>query len=344
VIAKMMAKNKSERYASAADVIDALSPWLPAAASGNIVRDPLSTQDLKGAGVVTEKKRKVKSGKPKARGSRQKTVLVACGLAGAIVVGLLIAVLGGSKKPDRAKGPETSTAPAGGAPNGAAPNGGAPNGGAPKWLRHVPVPLDQYGTATADRPLFYNNSNERYMFSSWREREVFGVPFQLVGPQDGKVRNILLLRSSMLNDGQSSEAPEAVTLPVNRAAAAVHFLGGVGGWAWPYRPNNLPAEELRGKVVMTVRLKYKDGQVEEHPMRNGEHIADWIRKDDVSGSKFAFQDDLGHQVRYLSVVPRRAEVISEIELAKGELSEVAPIVLAVTVEGLATAAGPKNGN
>lgn len=334
VIAQMMAKKKSERYASAADVIDALSPWLPATPSGNVVRDPLSTQDLQGAGVATDKKRKVKSGKPKERGSRQKTVLVACGLAGALVVGLLIAVIVGSRKTDRAKGPETSSP---------APNGAAPNGVALKWSHHVPVPLDQYGTATTDRPLFYNRDTERYLFPSWGDKEVFGVPFRLVGPQGGRVRNIILLRSSM-GSTQSGEAPDAVTLPVNRSAAAVHILGGVGAWAWPYKPNNLAPEDLLGKVVMTVRLKYKDGQVEEHPLRNGEHIADWIRNHEVSGSRFAFQDDYGHQVRYLSVAPMRTEVISEIELAKGELSEVSPIVLAVTVEGLTPAAGPKNGN
>jgi hypothetical protein len=187
--------------------------------------------------------------------------------------------------------------------------------------------------------LFYNRNTERYSLSYWGDREVYGVPFRLVGPQGGKVRNIILLRSSMGGGAQAADAPDAVTLPVNRAAVAVHFLGGVGAWAWPFKPNNLLSDELQGKIAMVVRLKYKDGQVEEHPMRNGEEIIDWIRNYDAPGSQLAFLDDFGHQVRYLSVVPKRAEVISEIELVKGELAEVSPVVLAVTLEVPASGAG-----
>jgi serine/threonine protein kinase len=336
VISQMMAKRKTDRYTSAADVIDALSPWLPASPSGNIVHDPLSTQDLKVAGVATDKKRKAKSRANKARGRRQKTIIIAGGFAGALVGGIVLAVLlGGSKKPGRPPGPETASTP----PVTAPVDPQEPRGPALNWSRHVPVPLDQYGTATTDRPLFYNRNTERYSLSSWGDREVYGVPFRLVGPQGGKVRNIVLLRSSMGGGAQAAEAPDAVTLPVNRAAAAVHLLGGVGAWAWPFKPNNLTPDDLLGKVAMIVRLKYKDGQVEEHPMRNGEEVVDWIRNYDVSASQLAFLDDYGHQVRYLSVVPKRAEVISEIELAKGELSEVSPIVLAVTLEVPASGAG-----
>jgi serine/threonine protein kinase len=334
VIAQMMAKKKSDRYESAADVIDALSPWLPATPSGNIVHDPLSTQDLKMAGVATTKKRKAKARVTGSRGRSPKTVIVACGLAGAIVGGILLAVLLGGKKANRSQGPETSTStPPPGGPS-------APRPAGLNWSRHVPIPIEQYGTATADRPLFYNNNNERYLLSPWGDREAFGVPFRLVNPQDGRVRNLIVLHSTMGGGAQSADAPDAVTIPVNRAAVAVHFLGGVGAWAWPFKPNNLPAEDLLGKVAMTVRLKYKDGQVEEHSMRNGEHIADWIRSYDVSGSKLAFLDDLGHQVRYLVVVPMRTEVISEIELAKGGLAEVSPIVLAITLESPPSAPGP----
>jgi putative membrane-bound dehydrogenase-like protein len=344
VIVQMMAKKKSDRYASASDVIDALSPWLPATPSGNIVHDPLSTQDLQAAGAVANRKRNSKSRHTGVSNSRQKKILLACGLGGALVVGLLIALFGGFGKKDRAQGPETSAPGPGAGPGpGGAPKGGPGNPTAPKITdgsRYALVPLEQYGTATTDRPLFYNMNSERYVFLSWGEREVFGVPFRLAGPQGGQVRNVVLLKSPMGGTMQSAEVPESVTFPVNRAAAAVHFLGGVGAWAWPYKPNNRQADEVLGKVAMIVRLKYKDGQVEEHPLRNGEHIVDWIRPTDAAGSKLAFVDEFGHQVRYLTVVPKRGEVISEIELTKGELVEVSPIVLAVTIEGTETAAGP----
>jgi hypothetical protein len=83
-------------------------------------------------------------------------------------------------------------------------------------------------------------------------------------------------------------------------------------------------------VTLIVRLRYEDGQTEDHPLKNGEHFADYIRRVDVPGSKFAFalQDK---QLRYLSVQPQRGEKIKEIELVKGP-DESAPIVVAVTVE------------
>ena len=46
VITKMMAKDRNERYQTAEDVIDALSPWLPAPTSGNVVGMPLDSQEL----------------------------------------------------------------------------------------------------------------------------------------------------------------------------------------------------------------------------------------------------------------------------------------------------------
>ena len=46
VISKMMAKRASERFQAAADVIDALGPWLPAVSTGNIVQDPLTTSSI----------------------------------------------------------------------------------------------------------------------------------------------------------------------------------------------------------------------------------------------------------------------------------------------------------
>lgn len=81
---------------------------------------------------------------------------------------------------------------------------------------------------------------------------------------------------------------------------------------------------------MTVRLVYADGQTEDHPLVNGEHIADYIRRVDVPQSEFAFDLD-GRQVRYLRIQPRRPESLKAIELVKGN-DATAPIVMAITVE------------
>ena len=81
---------------------------------------------------------------------------------------------------------------------------------------------------------------------------------------------------------------------------------------------------------MIVRLHYVDGTMEDHPLLNGEHIADYIRRIDVPKSTFAFAAR-GQQVRYLAITPQRNEPLSSIEFVRGR-DATAPVVLAVTVE------------
>jgi hypothetical protein len=81
---------------------------------------------------------------------------------------------------------------------------------------------------------------------------------------------------------------------------------------------------------MIVRLRYADGKTEDHELINGEHFADYIRREDVPQSEFAF-GLRGKQIRYLAVTPKRSEVITEIEFVKGS-DQTAPVVMAVTVE------------
>ena len=81
---------------------------------------------------------------------------------------------------------------------------------------------------------------------------------------------------------------------------------------------------------MIVRLVYADGQKEDHPLVNGEHIADYIRRVDVPQSEFAF-DLAGRQLRSLRIEPKRSEPLAAIEFVKGD-DGTAPIVMAVTAE------------
>ena len=111
-------------------------------------------------------------------------------------------------------------------------------------------------------------------------------------------------------------------LPCNSAAKAIHLLRGVSGWGFPYSE--------KGSVSMIVRLHYQDGATEDHALKNGVHFADYIRRVDVPGSKFAFALR-GQQIRYLSITPKRDETIAKINLVKGP-DRTAPVVMAVTVE------------
>ncbi len=81
---------------------------------------------------------------------------------------------------------------------------------------------------------------------------------------------------------------------------------------------------------MIVRLTYADGTTEDHKLINGEHFADYIRRVDVPGSDFAFSSG-GQQLRYLKVVPKRAELVKQVELIKGS-DTTSPMVLAITAE------------
>ena len=118
------------------------------------------------------------------------------------------------------------------------------------------------------------------------------------------------------------QMPHSVELTCRAKAKAIHFLSGISGWGFPYGQ--------KGSVSMVVRLHYADGSVEDHPLENGVHFADYIRVVDVPGSKLAFRLR-GHQVRYLAVHPKKHDVIDRIELQKGP-DQSAPIVMAVTVE------------
>ena len=188
--------------------------------------------------------------------------------------------------------------------------------------KFVPIPLDKYATAVSTKGLFFSEQSEveRMIFADWGPKSFEGVPFSLVDPQGQQVPNIILLHGP--NGTLPPKMPKTVTLPCNAPARAIHLLSGVSGWGHP-------ASGV-GSVSMIVRLHYADGQKEDHELKNGEHFADYIRRVDVPGSKFAFALR-GQQLRYLSVQPKRADVIEKIELVKGPDGS-SPIVMAVTVE------------
>src|SRR5262249_17044095 len=158
------------------------------------------------------------------------------------------------------------------------------------------------------------------IFDDWKPRTFEGIPFHLVDPQGDRAPNVVLLYGPQ--GKLPPKMPKSVTLPCNTSAKAIHFLSGVSGWGYPYTQ--------KGTVSTVVRLHYEDGKTEDHALKNGEHFADYIRRVDVPGSKFAF-DLRGRQIRYLSVQPQRAERIERIELVKGS-DTTAPVVMAVTLE------------
>ncbi len=189
--------------------------------------------------------------------------------------------------------------------------------------RFLPLDLRKVATISSDRGMFFTKESEteRLIFPDWSPKEFEGVPFRLIDPQGGLLRNIILLHGP--NGTIPPQMPESVRLPVHSRASAIHLLGGVAGWGFPFGE--------RGSVSMIVRLHYADGSTEDHELLNGIHIADYIRVVDVPESKLAFRLR-DQQVRYLAIHPSQNTEIRSVELVKGD-DDTAPIVMAITVEG-----------
>ncbi len=189
--------------------------------------------------------------------------------------------------------------------------------------KFLPLDLRKSATVVSTKGMFYDSDSpiERMIFPDWSPKTFEGVPFQLVDPQGDRVPNAILLHSN--NGTVPPKMPRSVSIACNGPAKTIHFLSGVSGWG---ATSNGP----RG-VSMIVRLHYANGKTEDHPLRDGVHFADYIRRIDVPESKLAFMLR-GQQLRYLTVSPKRpTDSIESIELVKGR-DATAPIVMAVTVE------------
>jgi hypothetical protein len=192
--------------------------------------------------------------------------------------------------------------------------------------KFLPLDLGKVATIASDRGMFFlpDADVERLIFEDWSPKTFKNVPFLLTDPKDGKVPNAIELYGPI---GEISKTmPKSVTLKSNGPARAIHLLGGVSGWGFPY--------DSKKTVSMIVRLHYVDGKTEDHELLNGVHFADYIRRVDVPGSEFAFRLR-NQQIRYLAVLPQRTESIEKIEFVKGP-DQTAPVVMAVTLESLET--------
>lgn len=188
--------------------------------------------------------------------------------------------------------------------------------------KYNPVDIAKAATITSVRGMFIDEGAdvERLIFEKWGVVMHKDIPFIVIDPQGGDVANTILLQGP--NGPVCRRMPTSVDVPCAGVAKRIHLLSGVSGWGYPFGE----AES----VSMIVRLHYEDGVVEDHPLLNGVHFADYIRRVDVPGSEFAFQLR-GQQLRYLAVEPKRTEPLRKLELVKGDDSS-APVVMAITVE------------
>jgi putative membrane-bound dehydrogenase-like protein len=188
--------------------------------------------------------------------------------------------------------------------------------------KFVPLPLNRVATAVSTKSLFHEPENgpDRLVLDDWGPKEFRGVPFMPTDPRAGTQPNLIMLHGPL--GTLPPRMPKSVKLDCQTSVKQIHMLGGISGWGFPAIPKR--------SVSMIVRLHYADGETEDHSLRNGVELADYIRRVDVPGSEFAFSLR-GQQLRYLSIQPKRNEVIDAIEFVKGDDSS-APMVMAVTVE------------
>ena len=188
-----------------------------------------------------------------------------------------------------------------------------------RWL---PLAMDKVATAISTKGLFHEGDEgpDRIVLKDWNRREVKGVPFDFIDPRGKATKNLIMLHGPL--GTMPPRMPKSVTLPLNAPIKGLHLISGVSGWGFP--------ASGKGSVSMIVRLTYADGSTEEHKLINGEHFADYIRRVDVPGSDFAFSSG-GQQLRYLKVVPKRTDLIKQVELIKGA-DTTSPMVLSITAE------------
>ncbi|MCA1686156.1 MAG: RNA polymerase sigma factor, partial [Planctomycetia bacterium] len=118
---------------------------------------------------------------------------------------------------------------------GAAPAVAEPVPGWPSGARARFRPLSLEGAATVNsaRPIFSSRNGGRdvLLLPYWGEFTVQGIPFRVIDPQGGSVRNVVALRSPL--GDLSRGLPESATVGCGTPARAIHLLSGVSGWGYP---------------------------------------------------------------------------------------------------------------
>ena len=162
---------------------------------------------------------------------------------------------------------------------------------------------------------------------------VSGVPFFVMDPAKSAAgTNLVALKGGPGSGNAADEFPQRVEIPAGVTAASLHFLGGVGRWAWP-----VGGDAARGTPVMKVIVQFADGTSEEHILKNGEHIADTDVRADVPLSTDAGDFTRRGQLRYFAINLGRKAPLSKIVLESFD-TDIVPATVAITASEEPTAA------
>jgi putative membrane-bound dehydrogenase-like protein len=203
--------------------------------------------------------------------------------------------------------------------------------------------VDLRGAYTADSRRGLRREEERdetVTLHRFGDVSVAGVPFFVMDPARAlNGMNLVALKGGPGTAGLSEELPRRVEIPVSSTAASVHFLGGVGGWAWP-----VGGAAARGTPAVKVVVQFADGTTEEHVLKNGEHVADAFDRANVPLSVDAGDFTRRGQVRYFAINLSKRAALSKIALESFD-NDIVPVTVAITVSGEpAAAVTPSSGS
>ncbi|MHB8523132.1 MAG: PVC-type heme-binding CxxCH protein [Limisphaerales bacterium] len=183
-------------------------------------------------------------------------------------------------------------------------------------------------TANSTRGLYSaeKSLDETIKFRKFGIVKVHDVPFEVFSPSKSPTGdNVIVLRGGQ---GVAKTMPQRVEIKkVGVRASKLFFLGGVGGWAWPWSGD----KKLDGLPVVKVTVRYADNETEDIILKNGREFADYNGTFDVPGSEAVPDLVRGGQVRWFSKPLKHQAVIQEITLESFD-NAVAPTLVAITAE------------
>ena len=154
---------------------------------------------------------------------------------------------------------------------------------------------------------------------------VAGIPFFVMDPARSlSGANLIALKGGPGSGIIADEFPRRVEIPTAVTAASLHFLGGVGGWAWP-----TGGDAARGTPAMKVTVVFADGTTQEHVLKNGETFADTFGRAEVPLSTDAGDFTRRGQVRYFALNFGKRAALAKIVLESYD-NDIVPVTVAIT--------------
>lgn len=182
-------------------------------------------------------------------------------------------------------------------------------------------------TANTSRGIYQTpeSRDESLRFRKWGTLKHREVPFDVVNPARTPTgNNVIVLQGG---SGMSRNYPKQVEVKVGLTLNRLHFLGGVGGWAYPLGEKD--------QAVAKVTVILAGGAKEEFVLRNGVEFADYIAKIDVPGSEALENLDQllmqGRQVRYFAKALARPGMVEKL-IVESYATGVAPTFVGITAE------------